>query len=312
HAVPLLLGVVVLNFALIQSVPGTFLDVMTAEQQVTDPALIERLRVTYGLDQPPTVQLLKYIGSVASLDFGYSYRHNLPVLDVILAHLPATLVLMLASIAIAVLVGMAAGIVSAVKVNTWWDSAVSAFAVLCFAAPSFWLGIMLIILFSVKLGWFPVGGMVTIGLDGGTWRQALDVLHHLTLPAIALGLFYSAAYARVMRASMLEVSRMDYVRTAYAKGLTRTAVVLRHILRNAVLPIVTLLGLQLGSVLGGSIVVEAVFSWPGIGGVLFDSVMSRNYPVVLGILVLSSLVVILANIVVDLLYTRMDPRIKAA
>ncbi|KAG1428062.1 hypothetical protein G6F57_023221 [Rhizopus arrhizus] len=125
---------------------------MTAEQQVTDPALIERLRVTYGLDQPPTVQLLKYIGSVASLDFGYSYRHNLPVLDVILAHLPATLVLMLASIAIAVLVGMAAGIVSAIKVNTWWDSAVSAFAVLCFAAPSFWLGIKLIIRFSVKVG----------------------------------------------------------------------------------------------------------------------------------------------------------------
>lgn len=312
QAIPLLLGVVVLNFALIQSVPGTFLDVMTAEQQVTDPALIERLRVTYGLDQPPAVQLLKYIGSVAQLDLGYSYRHNLPVLDVILAHLPATLVLMLASIAIAVLVGVAAGIVSAVRVNTWWDSAVSAFAVLCFAAPSFWLGIMLIIMFSVKLGWFPVGGMVTIGLDGGLWSQALDVLHHLALPAVALGLFYSAAYARVMRASMLEVSRMDYVRTAYAKGLTRVAVVLRHVLRNAVLPIVTLLGLQLGAVLGGSIVIESVFSWPGIGAVLFDSVMSRNYPVVLGILVLSSVVVIIANIFVDLAYTRLDPRIKAA
>lgn len=312
QAIPLLLGVVVLNFALIQSVPGTFLDVMTAEQQVTDPALIERLRVTYGLDQPPAVQLLKYIGSVAQLDLGYSYRHNLPVLDVILAHLPATLVLMLASIAIAVLVGVAAGIVSAVKVNTWWDSAVSAFAVLCFAAPSFWLGIMLIIMFSVKLGWFPVGGMVTIGLDGGLWGQALDILHHLALPAVALGLFYSAAYARVMRASMLEVSRMDYVRTAYAKGLTRVAVVLRHVLRNAVLPIVTLLGLQLGAVLGGSIVIESVFSWPGIGAVLFDSVMSRNYPVVLGILVLSSVVVIIANIFVDLAYTRLDPRIKAA
>ena len=312
QAIPLLLGVVILNFALIQSVPGTFLDVMTAEQQVTDPALIERLRVTYGLDQPPAVQLLKYIGSVAQLDLGYSYRHNLPVLDVILAHLPATLVLMLASIAIAVLVGVAAGIVSAVKVNTWWDSAVSAFAVLCFAAPSFWLGIMLIIMFSVKLGWLPVGGMVTIGLDGGPWRQALDILHHLALPAVALGLFYSAAYARVMRASMLEVSRMDYVRTAYAKGLTRVAVVLRHVLRNAVLPIVTLLGLQLGAVLGGSIVIESVFSWPGIGAVLFDSVMSRNYPVVLGILVLSSVVVIIANIFVDLAYTRLDPRIKAA
>ncbi|CAB3637104.1 MULTISPECIES: ABC transporter permease [Achromobacter] len=312
QAVPLLLGVVVLNFALIQSVPGTFLDVMTAEQQVTDPALIERLRVTYGMDQPPAVQLLKYIGSVARGDLGYSYRHNLPVLDVILAHLPATLLLMGASLAIAVLVGMAAGIVSAVKVNTWWDSAVSVFAVLCFAAPSFWLGIMLIVLFSVKLGWFPVGGMVTIGLSGGAWRQALDVLHHLALPALALGLFYSAAYARVMRASMLEVSRMDFVRTAYAKGLTRNAVVLRHVLRNAFLPIVTLLGLQLGAVLGGSIVVEAVFSWPGIGAVLFDSVMSRNYPVVLGILVLSSFVVIIANIAVDLIYTRLDPRIKAA
>jgi peptide/nickel transport system permease protein len=258
------------------------------------------------------VQLLKYIGSVARGDLGYSYRHNLPVLDVILAHLPATLLLMGASLAIAVLVGMAAGIVSAVKVNTWWDSAVSVFAVLCFAAPSFWLGIMLIVLFSVKLGWFPVGGMVTIGLSGGAWRQALDVLHHLTLPALALGLFYSAAYARVMRASMLEVSRMDFVRTAYAKGLTRSAVVLRHVLRNAFLPIVTLLGLQLGAVLGGSIVVEAVFSWPGIGAVLFDSVMSRNYPVVLGILVLSSFVVIIANIAVDLIYTRLDPRIKAA
>ncbi|ARP89308.1 ABC transporter permease [Bordetella genomosp. 9] len=309
QAIPLLLGVVVLNFTLIQMVPGTFLDVMTAEQQVTDPALIERLRSTYGLDQPPSVQLAKYVASVARLDLGYSYRHNLPVLDVILAHLPATLLLMLSALAIAVVAGSAAGIVSAIKVNTWWDTAVSVFAVLCFAAPSFWLGIMLIILFSVKLGWFPVGGMETIGLDGGFWAQALDVLHHLALPALTLGLFYSANYARVMRASMLEVSRMDHVRTAYAKGMRRGAVVLRHIVRNAMLPVVTLLGLQLGAVLGGSIVVEAVFSWPGIGGVLFDSVMSRNYPVVLGILVLSSAVVILANIVVDILYARLDPRI---
>jgi peptide/nickel transport system permease protein len=310
QAVPLLLGVVVLNFTLIQMVPGTFLDVMTAEQQVTDQAMIERLRVTYGMDQPPAVQLLKYIGSVARLDLGYSYRHNLPVIDVLWAHLPATLLLMLAALLIAVLVGSAAGIVSALKVNTWWDTAVSVFAVLCFAAPSFWLGIMLIILFCVKLGWFPVGGMLTIGLDDGFWTQALDILHHLFLPALTLGLFYSANYARVMRASMLEVSRMDHVRTAYAKGLKHSTVVLRHMARNAMLPVVTLFGLQLGAVLGGSIVVEAVFSWPGIGGVLFDSVMSRNYPVVLGILVLSSAVVILSNILIDLLYVRLDPRIK--
>nr|WP_312986638.1 ABC transporter permease [Comamonas koreensis] len=311
QAVPLLLGVIVLNFTLIQMVPGTFLDVMTAEQQVTDQAMIDRLRVTYGVDQPPAIQLAKYIASVAKLDLGYSYRHNLPVIDVLWAHLPATLLLMFAALLIAVLVGSAAGIISALKVNTWWDTAVSVFAVLCFAAPSFWLGIMLIILFCVKLGWFPVGGMVTIGLDGGFWAQAVDILHHLFLPALTLGLFYSANYARVMRASMLEVSRMDHVRTAHAKGLKHSAVVLRHMARNAMLPVVTLFGLQLGAVLGGSIVVEAVFSWPGIGGVLFDSVMSRNYPVVLGILVLSSVVVILANILIDLLYARLDPRIKA-
>jgi peptide/nickel transport system permease protein len=311
QAAPLVLGVIVLNFALIQMVPGTLLDVMTAEQQVTDPALIERLRVTYGLDRPPVEQLFRYVGSVLSLDLGYSYRHNLPVLDVLLSHLPATLLLMLASIFVAVVVGMSAGIVSAMKVNTWWDTVISVFAVLCFAAPSFWLGLMLIIVFAVQLGWFPVGGMVTIGLDPGPFGTALDILHHLALPALTLGLFYSAVYARVMRASMLEVSRLDYVRTAYAKGLTRRAVVLRHILRNALLPVVTILGLQLGTVLGGSIVVEAVFSWPGIGAVLFDSVMSRNYPVVLGLLVLSSVVVILANITVDLVYSRLDPRLKA-
>lgn len=315
QAIPLLLGVIVMNFCLIQSVPGTLLDVMTAEQQVTDPALIERLRVTYGMDKPLWQQLLHYINAVGHLDLGYSYRHNLPVFDVIMAHLPATLVLMLASLLVAVIVGVAAGVVAAVNVNTWRDTLVSVAAVVCFAAPSFWLGIMLIILFSVKLGWFPVGGMTTIGMDYGTgivgaWHASLDVLHHLTLPALTLGLFYAATYARVMRASMLEVARQDHVRTAQAKGLTRRAVITRHMMRNAMLPVVTLLGLQIGTVLGGSIVVEAVFSWPGIGGVLFDSVMSRNYPVVLGLLVLSSALVIVANIAVDLIYTRLDPRIR--
>lgn len=315
QAIPLLLGVIVMNFCLIQSVPGTLLDVMTAEQQVTDPALIERLRVTYGMDKPLWQQLLHYIDAVAHLDLGFSYRHNLPVFDVIMAHLPATLVLMLASLVIAVVVGVAAGVVAAVHAGTWRDTLVSALAVACFAAPSFWLGIMLIIGFSVKLGWFPVGGMTTIGVDYGSglvgaWRAGVDVLHHLALPALTLGLFYAATYARVMRTSMLEVSRQDYVRTARAKGLTPHAVVVRHMMRNAMLPVVTLLGLQLGAVLGGSIVVEAVFSWPGIGGVLFDSVMSRNYPVVLGLLVLSSALVIVANLLVDLLQTRLDPRIR--
>lgn len=308
--IPLLLGVIVFNFALIQAAPGSFLDVMTAEQQVSDPAIVERLRITYGMDQPPLVQLWRYVVSIAHLDFGFSYRQNAPVIDIIMAQLPATLLLMVSAISIAVLVGSAAGVIAAVKVGSGWDSLISALAVFFFAAPSFWLGIMLVVLFSVKLGWLPVGGMQTIGLDGSAWIQLVDVMRHLALPALTLGLFYAAIYARVMRASMLEVARMDYVRAARAKGLSGARVVVAHVLRNAMLPVVTLVGLQLGTALGGSVVIEAVFSWPGIGSLLFDSVMSRNYPVVLGVMVLSALVVAVCNLAVDMAYLKLDPRVQ--
>jgi peptide/nickel transport system permease protein len=310
QGIPLVLGVIVLNFALIQAAPGTLLDVMTSDQQITDPATVQHLRVLYGMDQPPWMQLLKYIASIAQLDFGFSYRQNMPVLQVILSQLPATLLLMLSALGIALLVGVTAGAVAASRVNTIWDNLLSLLAVFFFAAPSFWLGIMLVILFSVKLGWLPVGGMASLGAsEHGVWFTVIDVLHHLILPAITLGLFYAAVYARVMRASMLEVFGLDFVRTARAKGLSNARVVMRHVMRNAMLPIVTLFGLQLGTVLGGSVVVETVFSWPGIGSLLLDSVASRNYPVVLGVLVLGSVVVILANIMVDLAYLRLDPRI---
>jgi len=308
QAVPLMLGVVVINFCLIQMAPGSFLELMTAENQVSDPATVALLRKTYGLDDPVWLQLLKYIWALLQFDFGFSYRQNMPVIDAISVHLPATLLLMLSSIALALAVGVAAGVVASLKVRTFWDSLVSVAAMFFFAAPSFWLGIMLIVLFSVKLGWLPVGGMTTIGGVGG--GGVLDILHHLILPTLALGLFYAAIYARVMRSSMLEVAQLDFVRTARAKGLSRTKVTLSHVLRNALLPVVTILGVQMGTVLAGSVVIESVFSWPGIGSLLFDSVSSRNYPVVLGILVLGSLVVIAANIAVDLVYMWLDPRIE--
>lgn len=311
QVVPLILGVIVLNFTLIQLAPGSFLDVMSAEQQISDPAMLERLRVTYGMDQPAYVQLVKYIWSILHFDFGYSYRQNAPVFDVIMAHLPATVLLMMTSIGVALFIGVLAGVVAAVKVNTIWDNIVSILAVFFFAAPTFWLGIMLTILFSVQLHLLPVGGMREIGVEQGPLAATLDVARHLVLPATTLGLFYAAIYARVMRASMLEVFRLDFVRTARAKGLSRTRVILAHVLRNALLPIVTLLGLQLGTVLGGSVVVEAVFSWPGIGSLMLDSVQSRNFPLVLGVLVLSSLVVAFANVAVDIAYLKLDPRIRA-
>ena len=310
QAVPLVLGVVIINFCLIQMAPGSFLELMTAENQVSDPATIERLRKTYGLDDPVWLQLVKYIWALARLDFGFSYRQNIPVIDAIWVHLPATLLLMLSSITLALSVGVAAGVVASVKVRTVWDSLVSVAAMFFFAAPSFWLGIMLIVLFAVKLGWLPVGGMMTIGGGAGTGGGVLDILHHLILPTLALGLFYAATYTRVMRSSMLEVAQLDFVRTARAKGLSRNRVTVAHVLRNALLPVVTILGVQMGTVLAGSVVIESVFSWPGIGSLLFDSVSSRNYPVVLGIMVLGSLVVIAANIAVDLVYMWLDPRIE--
>ena len=309
QAVPLILGVVVINFCLIQLAPGSFLELMTAENQVSDPATIALLRKTYGLEDPVWLQLLKYIWALMRFDFGFSYRQNMPVIQAIWIHLPATLLLMVSSIALALAVGVAAGVVASMKVRTVWDSLVSVAAMFFFAAPSFWLGIMLIVLFAVKLGWLPVGGMMTIGGAGGV-GGVLDILHHLILPTLALGLFYAAIYTRVMRSSMLEVAQLDFVRTARAKGLSRNKVTIAHVLRNALLPVVTILGVQMGTVLAGSVVIESVFSWPGIGSLLFDSVSSRNYPVVLGIMVLGSLVVIAANIAVDLVYMWLDPRIE--
>lgn len=308
--IPLVIGVIVMNFVLIQMAPGTLLDIMTSEQQITDPAALERMRELYGYDQSPVIQLVKYIYSVFTLDLGYSYRQNAPVLDIILAQLPSTLLLMLVAIGIAVSFGMIAGVIASVKVNTFWDVMISLAAVFFFAAPTFWLGIMLIIVFSVWLGWLPVGGMTTIGVDYGFFGHIWDVIRHLILPALSLGLFYMAIYTRVMRASMLEVFSLDFVRTARAKGLSTTRVIFAHVYRNALLPVVTLLGLQLATVLGGSVVIEAVFSWPGIGSLMLDSVMSRNYPVVLGVFVLSAVVVAFANLLVDIAYYRLDPRIR--
>ena len=309
-AVPLLLGVIVINFCLIQAAPGTFMDVMTADSQITDPAMLAHLRQVYGLDEPAWMQLLHYIWSVLHLDFGYSYRQNQTVISAIGERVPATILLMLSGLSIAALVGIGAGILAALGVGTVWDTVITGVALLCFAAPSFWLGLMLIILFAVQLEWLPVGDMQTIGGADRGFGMALDIARHLVLPSLSLGLFYAAVYARVMRASMLEVARMDFVRTARAKGLGRARIVLAHMARNALLPVVTIAGLQMGTVLAGSITIETVFGWPGIGLLLLDSVMARNYPVVLGVLVLSSTLVIAANIVVDLVYMRLDPRIS--
>ncbi|MEQ9642135.1 MAG: ABC transporter permease [Alphaproteobacteria bacterium] len=310
QAIPIVLGIVVINFLLLNMAPGDLVDVMAAEEQINDPDVLAKLRADYGLDQLLHVQLALYVKNVVTLDLGWSYRHGQPVWDVIVERLPATLILMLTAMALALIIGVLAGVVASWKVNTLADNLISIVAIVFFAAPSFWIGLMMIVLFSVKLGWLPVSGMTTIGTDYGVFGVLWDVVRHLIMPALALGLFYAAIYARVMRASMLEVYGFDFIRTARAKGLSESRVAFKHVLRNALLPVLTLLGLQLGTMLAGSVVIESVFSWPGIGTLVFEAVLTRNFPLVMGVLLFGSILVVIANLAVDLIYMRLDPRIE--
>ncbi|WP_036596841.1 ABC transporter permease [Ottowia thiooxydans] len=311
QSVPVVLGITLLVFVLLKLAPGDLVDVMAAESQVSDIQLLEKMRADYGLDKSLLVQFGNYASNVARADLGYSPRDQADVSTLISQRLPATLLLMLAGLFVAIFGGILLGAIAALRVGTWVDNVLSIAMVVFFAAPGFWLALMLIVLFSVKLGWLPVSGLVAIHLTPGTLAYAIDVFKHLVLPAAALGAFYMAIYARVMRASMLEVHGMDFITTARAKGAGEARIALRHVLRNALLPVLTLFGLQLGALLAGSIVIESVFSWPGLGTLLFDAVQARNMPVVAGVLLLVSFAVVVANLVVDIAYVWFDPRIAA-
>jgi peptide/nickel transport system permease protein len=232
-----------------------------------------------------------------------------PVISLILDRLPATLLLMLSSITLAILAGVFLGVAAARRRGSWLDHAISIGALVFYAVPVFWLGLMLIVLFSITLGVLPSGGMSDIGKSQTVVSHTLDVLRHLILPAVTMALFYLALYARVMRTSMLEVFSLEYIVAARAKGLPESAIVWRHAVPNAILPVVTLAGVQFGHLLGGSILIETVFGWPGLGRLVFDALLQRDTNVLLGVLFVSSVVVVLANLVVDLLYGLLDPRI---
>lgn len=309
QAVPIVAGIAVFNFCLLQLAPGDVADVLAGEAGGATPEYMAQMRTKFGLDQPVPVQLGKYLLNVARLDLGYSFRHNMPVIDLVLSRLPATLLLMVAAIAVAFGLGIVLGVTAARNVNRPIDTIISVGALLAYATPIFWIGLMMILLFSVKLGWLPSSGMYTVGADLSLAGHILDVARHMVLPTVALGLFFMALYTRLMRASMLEVYGLDYVVTARAKGLSETRVAFRHVLRNALLPMVTMLGLQVGSMLGGSVLVETVFGWPGLGRLAFEAVFQRDNNLLLGILMLSSVLVVIVNIVIDLLYARLDPRI---
>ncbi|MDB5371781.1 MAG: binding-protein-dependent transport system inner rane component [Belnapia sp.] len=270
-----------------------------------------RLRTQYGLDAGVAVQLGRYLLRLLTFDLGQSAIYGKPVASVIAERLAVTALFMSCALAFAFSAGLVLGVLAARRVNGWPDTVISTLGLVCYAIPSFWLGLMLIVLFSVKLAWLPPGGFESIGAGLTGLDRMLDIATHLVLPVLSLALIFLAIYLRLMRASMLEVMNLDFVRTARAKGLTEGRVLWRHVLRNALLPMVTFVGLQFSTMLGGSVVIESVFSLPGLGRLAFESVVQRDLNTLLGIVLVSAVLVIIVNFLVDILYARLDPRIGA-
>ncbi|MBP2306533.1 ABC transporter permease subunit [Azospirillum melinis] len=311
-AAAILIAIVVMNFFLVHAAPGDPATVMAGEAGAADEKFVTQLREQFGLDRPLYEQLGTYIGKVVQGDLGFSYRQQRPVWDILAERLPATLVLTLTAFILALAAGVALGTLAAVTVGTWADSAITVVALLAYATPIYWIGLMLSLLFSIQLGWLPAFGYETIGAGYTGLAHVADVAVHLILPVITLALFYMAGYARLTRASMLEVRSLDFVKTAKAKGLTQGRIVTRHVLRNAILPVITVAGIQAGQLVGGSILIETVFAWPGIGRLAFEAVLQRDYQVLLGIFLVTSVMVILFNILTDILYGLVDPRIQVS
>jgi peptide/nickel transport system permease protein len=311
-ALLLVLALSVANFALIHLAPGDPAEVMAGAAGAATPEILDDLRREFGLHLSFGRQLALYVGHVLQGDLGTSYSFRQPVLKLLLARVPATLLLMLTAVAASAIAGITLGVIAAVFSRSWIGSVISVLSIVAHATPLFWVGLMLIIVFVVHLDWFPAHGMETVATGATGLAYARDVLHHLVLPATTLGLFYMTLYARLTRASMLEVLRQDYIVVARAKGLSEAVVHARHALRNAVLPVVTIAGIQMGNVLGGSVVVESVFAWPGLGRLLFEAVLQRDYPLLLGGLLFTATLVIVSNILTDASYRLVDPRIRAA
>jgi len=310
QAIPVILLIMIGSFLLIKLAPGDTVDALVGDMGGADPQFVASLRADYGLDQSVWVQLWIYMRKLAQFDFGWSYVYELPVRDVLISRLVPTLLLMVSSLSIAFIFGIALGAFAARRAYSFTDNAISTLGLICYAMPSFFLSLILMFVFSVKLGWLPVGGYKTIAGFYTGWKNVWDITVHLVMPTTALSLIYVAFYMRLMRTSVLEVESLDYVRTARAKGASNARVMFHHIMRNAFLPVVTLLGLQFSTVLGGSVVIETIFSLPGLGQLAYTSVIKRDRNTLMGIIFLCSVLVVIVNFITDLIYARLDSRIE--
>jgi peptide/nickel transport system permease protein len=306
------IGVVVLNFLLIHLAPGDPATVMAGESGAGDALFLAQLRQQFGLDQPLYVQLWLYLKGVLTFNMGMSYRNNLPVSELILDRLPATLLLSLSAFVFSLVLGVTLGALAAARRGKLADSLIMSGALLFYATPLFWVSLMAMLVFSIRLDWLPPFGMESIGAGLTGAARAWDIAQHMVLPVVTLGLFFTAIYTRLTRAAMLEVASLDFVKTARAKGVPPGQIQRRHILRNALLPVFTFAGIQTGQILGGAVLTETVFAWPGIGRLMFDALLQRDYPVLLGAFLVTSVLVVLVNLLTDVLYRFVDPRIEAA
>ncbi len=309
QAIPLSLGVVVLTFVLIHAAPGDPVATLAGEQSTAQYQA--QLRHDLGLDRPLYVQLVRYVAAIVRGNLGYSFTFGQPVLALILARTPATLLLMATALVISTILGVALGVETATHARSPWWNLASVAAAIAYSLPAFWVGEILILIFAVQFRWLPIVGMTSLeGYSGlAHW---LDLGRHLVLPTLTLVSFNLALFARLTRASMLEVLAQEYVVVARAKGLTPRNVVYKHALRSALLPVITIVGLNLGTMLAGFVLVETVFGWPGLGRLTFDAVGARDYPVISGLFLLTSEAVIAANLLTDLLYGIVDPRVRYA
>jgi peptide/nickel transport system permease protein len=307
---PTLFLILLSAFVLLHLAPGDAAQVMAGEGGGGDAAYLETLRRSFGLDQPLHVQFLLYARNVLSGQLGFSFRNNMAVMDLIGARLVPTLLLSGAALLLAVLFGLAGGAFAAAHRGRTADRVISAAALLIYATPGFLLGIGLMILFAVTVPWLPTGGFVDSYGVKTELQYVTSVGRHLVLPAVTLGALYAAIYMRFTRGVMLEIYDQDHVRTARSKGLTPFRIMRRHVLRNALLPLVTVVGLQAGSLLSGAILVETVFSWPGLGRLAFEAVQQRDYNLLSGLVLCTGTLVVVINLAVDLLYAKLDPRVS--
>ena len=308
QAVPVLLGLLVFNFVLIHSAPGDPIYLLAG--QSGDATYYAEMRARFGLDRPLLEQLGRYLLNVVRGDFGYSFAYRQPVFQVIAGRVPATLLLSASGLTIATLLGVWLGVLSARHAETPLDHLISAGTLIGYSMPPFWLGQVLLIVLAAGLGLFPVQGMTTARGGYTGLGAVLDVLWHLALPAVTLGLLQLALVTRLTRTGLLEVLNEEYVRTARAKALSQRAVLYRHALRNALLPVVTVVGGHIGTLLAGAVLTEIIFAWPGLGRLIYDATLSRDYPLLMAVFLVVSASVIVVNLLTDLAYAMLDPRVR--